>query len=203
MALTLENGYVPESTSYDFAMSRYPNNFTATAPDPDFRAALLAAGDVITANDENWLGVKRSGLTGGRVWPRQLEGGGDSAPYLTTTLPEELLRGYNFLAIAIALIPEHIGTTSNSSVTNVSASGLKKAEWDNLKVELFEPSSTTRTTKRDTDTPTYHDYLFGQAKYFLDVLVRPDKQLELPGFPEEQPVPTEKGYYTFGDFCPK
>ena len=137
------------------------------------------------------------------MWPRQLQGGGNMLPFLTEALPDQLLRGYEWLTIAVALSPEDFGTSNSSSSTQVvSASGVKSIQYDKMKLENFAPNTSRTTSERTSDVPVHLQFHFDQAKFFLEQLVRPGARLKLPGLPEPEPTPpAEKGYHTLSDFC--
>lgn len=183
-----KNGYLDDAVAYEFAKGRFPNNFTAPAPSVSFVANLRVAGDIVNSNDDVFVGEKRSALTGGRVWPRQLEGSGDSEPFLTEDLPTPLLEGYQWLAIGVALNPEKFGTIGESSTTVITgAGGLKRVEWDNLKVEL-ENQSTKRTNSQgiEQEIPFELQFHFRQALSFFIQLVRPGEEFRIPGITEQR-----------------
>ena len=94
-----------------------------------------------------------------------------------------LITGTNWLAIAVAFSPEEIGTTAGSNATTVvGAAGIKRISYDQLETEYFEPSTTRRTTtESSTDIPSHLNWLYLQARHFLDVLVRAGETLQLPG----------------------
>ena len=187
MAIPL-NGYLDDAAAYEFAKGRFPNNFTAPAPSASFVANLRVAGDIVNSNDDVFIGAKRAGLTGGRVWPRQLEGGGDAAPFLTDELPMPLLEGYQWLAIGVALNPEKFGTISDSSTTVITgAGGLTEAQWGNLKVKLETPS-TKRTNSQgvEQEIPFELQFHFRQALSFFIQLVRPGEEFRIPGLTEQR-----------------
>lgn len=205
----LSNGYVNVADVYAFARLRYPNNFPAPAPDDAFTGAVATAGDIVNSNSKAFVGEPRAGLTGGRTWPRQPIGGGSELPYLTATVPDALLRGYEWLVIAAALSPEIIGhntnTTASGSQTNTSSAAvtgvLKRASWGNLMVEYENPSqTTTTTTQAGSDLTDHLRWHYEQASVFLSQLLKPGAELRLPGIDRDAPKP-EKAYYTLSDLC--
>ena len=111
-------------------------------------------------------------------------------PYLTDTVPDALLRGYEWLVIAAALSPDIVGhntsTSASGTQTNTSAAAttgaLKRASWGNLSVEYENPKqSTTTTTEIGSDLTDHLRWHYEQASVFLSQLLRPGAVLRLPG----------------------
>ena len=198
----LSNGYVDVADVYTFAKLRYPNNFTLPAANDAFTGAVATAGDIVNSNSQAFVGEPRAGLTGGRTWPRQPVGGGSEEPFLTATIPDVLLRGYEWLAIAAALSPDVVGHNSGetSSATLVKGA-LKKIGYGNFVIEYSPPSRTdTTTTTVESELTDHLRWHYEQASVFLSQLLRPGGVLRLPGIDRDKPKP-EKAYYTLSDFC--
>ena len=196
------NGYAQDDVAYTWARTRFINNFESPTITPDYQSALNIAGDIINANGADvWLGKARPGLTGGRVWPRQTDTGQDQAPYLTATLPLSLIQGYYWMAVAVALAPEHFGTSTSASTSTSLGGDFEEIGYGNFRLKKRDNRVTT-TRGVSTEPHSFLDsYAYAQAESFLKPLARPGKQIRIPGV-ERQPVtPKEKGYFTLSDFC--
>ena len=194
----LDNGYIDSGSVYAFCRRRYPNNFTASAPDTAFEGFVWIAGDIVNSNSLAFIGEPRAGLTGGRTWPRQPIGGGSEAPFLTATVPDVLLRGYEWLVIAAALTPSLHGSssTTSASVTTGAVTGIR---YGNIE-KTFAPPSRTDSVTIESELTDHLRWHYEQASVFLSQLLRPGGVLRLPGIDRDKPKP-EKAYYTLSDFC--
>lgn len=195
-----DNGYQDEAAAYEFARLRFPTNFVSVTPSAVFNGALRVAGDIVNSNDSSFIGQKRPGLTGGRTWPRQTDGGADEEPYLTSTLPDPLVRGYEWLAIGVAVSPAEFGiaTTTDGSIVNTTGGGSTEYAWGNLRVKKSNPSD-RRITRSGTileEVPFELQFHFQQALTFFKLLLREGAQFRIPGLteqnelrPQEEPSP--------------
>ena len=186
MAL-LDNGYVDDAVTYTFARARFPNNFIGNMPDNSFRGALYMAGDIINSNDDLFIGKKAPGLSGDKIFPRVPDGtpnyGLAQFPFLDgTTIPQELVRGYEWLGITVALSPEQFGTTAQSSSEQVTTGGgLTGVEYGALKLDYSSAQTDTIKRSATSITPVQLQFHFKQALRYLRHLLRPGAELKLPG----------------------
>ena len=207
----LENGYVDDAVAYAYARARFPNNFTSNTPDTSFRSALYTAGDIINANNEAFVGQPPSRTEDGtptdaedKVWPRTA----DAIDTLTTypfldgmTIPEALIRGYEWLAITVALSPEQFGTTSSSSSEVVTTGGgLSRASYDSIAVEFAQPSTDTVKRNATSITPITLQFHFQQAVIWLKPLIRAGQEFTVPGL-NQQPLPVQAGQQVFAELA--
>ena len=190
------NGYVDEADAYAFARSRFPNNFTTPASNPVFAAALLVAGDIVNSNASAFLGKARPGLTGGRVWPRESDGGTDEEPYLTSTLPDPLLRGVEWLAVGVALSPEEFETigTSSGEVITTTGGGYQEIGYGNFRLKKSDASTRRTTSTGNTleSVPFELRFHFQQALTFFMLLIREGAEFRIPGLSQQSELEVQE-----------
>ena len=184
----LNNGYVDDMAAYAYARARFPTNFISGTVDNDFRGALYIAGDIINSNNSKFLGQALSSNTGGRAWPREprtgsVEDSFHASTFLNGIVPVDLMRGYEQLAIGVALSPGTFGTHSSSSATNVVATGgIRSIRYDQMETEYHQGSTTTRTSSGDQmSVPIHLQYHYRQALNYLEKFLRDGETLHLPG----------------------
>lgn len=183
------NGYVDEADAYAFARLRFPNNFTTPVSNPVFNGALHVAGDIVNSNASAFIGKARAGLTGGRVWPRETDGGTDEDPYLTPTLPDPLLRGFEWLAVGVALSPEEFETvgTNTGEVITTGGGAVQEIAYGNFRLKKRDDSS-SRTTSSGTvlqHVPFELRFHYQQALTFFKLLIREGAEFRIPGLSQQ------------------
>lgn len=186
MAL-LDNGYVDDAVTYTYARARFPNNFVGNMPDDAFRGSLYIAGDIINSNDDLFIGKKAPSVQGEKIFPRVPDGttgyGVDQFPFLDgTSIPQQLVRGYEWLGITVALSPEQFGTINTSSSDVITTGGgLTGVEYGALKLDYSAPETDTIKRSATSITPVQLQFHFNQALRYLKHLLRPGAELQLPG----------------------
>ena len=199
-----ENGYVDDAVAYAYARARFPNNFTGTVPTDSFRSNLVLAGDIINSNDNVFVGEKVAGLSGDRVWPRMADDTSAIAtyPFLDgVTLPEQLIRGYEWLTIMVALSPEQFGTTSDSSTEVVTnAGGVTGIGYDGVRVDYAQQGTDTRKRNVTSVHSITYQFHYQQALNYLNQLLRPGAELSVPGVDQELPTGVA-GQQVFADMA--
>ena len=185
------NGYADDAVVYAFARTRFPNNFTDATPSDAFVGHLTVAGDIInlSVNDDKYVGQKVAGLGGGKVWPRipTAVQTVDLYPFLDgTTIPQQLLDTYYWLAIGIALAPEQFGTTSSSSSEIVSGGGgLSEIGYGGITVRYAQAGTDTIKRNATSVVPISHQFAFQTAIGEAKDLTTAGMELSIPGLDQD------------------